>query len=109
LRTGRDEWFVLVNLFDAAERPVFYIIPRNVVSAVRNVERSVAEPYRERWDLMEGPAHDAPAWLPDLVFEWPPCTGLPAGHPGLVMPSDSVALPTAPRWLTAPLADQRVR
>jgi hypothetical protein len=123
---GRDEWFVLINLLAPGDRPVFYVMPRNVVAAyvfithrawlriparngtahqdndARNVERSVAAPYKERWDLMEEPADQAPMWLPDLVFAWEAHVGLPPGHPGLVVPDDAVARPAAPSWLVAP-------
>jgi hypothetical protein len=123
---GRDEWFVLINLLSADKRPVFYVMPRNVVAAylyvghrawlrgtkrdgsprndndTRNIERAVAAPYRERWDLMEAAADRAPAWLPDPLFAWSQHIGLPAGHPGLAVPSDGVARPAAPNWLTPP-------
>jgi hypothetical protein len=119
---GRDEWFVFVTLWPPDRRPDFYVMPRNVVAAylyvgyhswltgpkrdgtprrendTRNVELLVAEPYRERWDLLEQPADTAPCWLPDWVFEREPHTGLPSGHPGITVPADAVARPDGPPW-----------
>ena len=119
---GRDEWFVLVALGLPDERPSFFVMPRRAVSAyvfishrvwlsgtksdgsprsdssVRNIERTVAEPYRERWDLMEAGADDAPVILPAFIFQHAGATGLPPRHPGLPDPPRGVDLPEAPRW-----------
>jgi len=121
--SGRDEWFVLVNLLGFDVRPRFFVMPRNVVAAyvyighrvwlkgsaangaphkdstMRKVERDIATPYLERWDLMEKPAEEVPYWLPDAVFEWEPQIGLPEGHPGLVRPEDDVERAGPPKWL----------
>ena len=128
---GRDEWFVLINLLDPGERPAFYVMPRNVLAAylyvshrawlrgtnrdgtarrdnnARNVQCSVAAPYRERWDLLEQPVDHTPAWLPDSIFRWATRTGLPNGHPGLLVPSDGVERPAGPAWLAAPTAQTK--
>jgi hypothetical protein len=40
-----------------------------------------------------------PAWLPEIVFEWAEKVGLPAGHPGLVVPHDKIELPQQPNFL----------
>lgn len=124
---GRDEWFVLINLFGPEQRPVFYVMPRDVVAAylyishrvwlkgtkpngsarndnpVRNVHRNEVAPYRERWDLMTASAADVPYWLPDAIFDWEPEVGLPVGHPGISKPTDQIERPAASRsWLPRP-------
>jgi hypothetical protein len=124
---GRDEWFALINAFGPDERPTFYLMPRNVVAAylfithrvwlrgtkkdgsprnestMRNVHRAEADPYRERWDLLEGPTADVPYWLPEAVFDWEPAIGLPAGHPGITKPTDAVERPEAAKGWFVPL------
>lgn len=100
-----NEWYVLVSLAGAGERPTFYVIPRNHLSAFifvgfrawvaerpekRNAKGTARafkpremEGYQEAWDLLDDPAAKAPwrvpAWIWDSVAE----VGLPAGHPGL--------------------------
>ncbi len=123
---GRDEWFVLINIFGPEKRPTFYVMPRNVVAAylyishrvwlrgmkadgsprkanpMRNVHRPEAEPYRERWDLMQTSASEVPYWLPDAIFDWEPLIGLPEGHPGIAKPNDGVERPEAAKgWLSS--------
>jgi hypothetical protein len=121
---GRDEWFVLLNLYDPTDRPDFYVIPRNVASAyvyldhrvwlrgekkdgtrrmdnsMRKVELEIAAPYRERWDLLECSAETAPCWLPDPVSQWMSQVGLPEGHPGIVEANDGVEIPVTKKWLS---------
>ena len=121
---GRDEWFVLTTLREPDARPEFYVVPRNVIAAylhighrawlmgaakngsarrdnpMRNAELKMLQGYRERWDLMDAPASDAPYLLPAWVFAWAPHTGLPEGHPGIVVPADASLLPDwTPGWL----------
>lgn len=122
---GQNEWFVFIRLRGLVERPIFYVMPRDVVAAYlylshriwltgtkpdgtprvgddqRNVEYSIAEPYHERWDLLEKPAAETSAWLPKEMFPWVKHLPLPAGHPELVEPTDGVELPAAPKWLTS--------
>jgi hypothetical protein len=122
---GRDEWFVLITLWDADRRPDFYVVPRNIVAAYifvghrawltgtskagaphkdstrRDVERGAVSLYQERWDLLDGSAANVPYWLPDWVFEWAPRTGLPPGHPGLRKPDDGIVRPAAGGWAAA--------
>jgi hypothetical protein len=122
---SQNEWFVFTRLQGLGQRPIFYVMPRDVVAAYlflshriwltsskpdgmprvgdtqRNVEFSIAAPYLERWDLMEKPAANAPAWLPKKMFPWIKHLGLPTGHPGLVEPNGGVQLPAAPKWLTS--------
>ena len=111
---GSNEWFVLIALRGPAQRPDFYIVPRNVAVAyiyvghiawlkfpaksgkphvenpMRDVEQRAVKYYRERWDLLERPADKVPYWLPDWVFRWSPHTGVPPGHPGVIQPTDGV-------------------
>lgn len=125
----RDEWFVLVNLFGVERSPTFYVMPRDVVAAylyishrvwlkgtkadggarndnpVRNVHRAEAEPYRERWGLMQESAANVPYWLPDPIFDWEPHIGLPAGHPGIAKPTDQIDRPEAARSWFSPLPE----
>lgn len=122
---GRDEWFVLIALRDPGSRPDFYVVPRDVMSAcvfvghhawlagsskagvphkdssTRNVMAGTLSVYRERWELLDGPAADVPCWLPDWVFDWTPRVGLPDEHPGISKPSDGVPRPAAEGWAAA--------
>lgn len=108
---GRNEWYVLTALGDIAERPSFYVIPRNLVAAylfighrawlagttrtgkprndspMRNINAHEMEPFRERWDLLLESPDAVPHWLPDWAFDWLPTIGLPEGHPGLLRPA----------------------
>lgn len=120
---GQNEWFIFVRLKGPTERPIFYVMPRRVVSAYlflsyriwlrgtkpdgtprvgdnqRNVEFAIAAPYLEAWDLLLQPADSVPAWLPSEIFPWVVHLGLPDGHPGIALPNDGVELPPAPKWL----------
>lgn len=109
-RVGANEWYVFIE-FDSPEvRPVFYVVPRNVVAAfvwighrawlggtgrgsrkrndnpMRNLSASELEPYREAWDSLLSPADDAPYVMPRVVVGLP-CrwrvrpTGRPPGRP----------------------------
>jgi hypothetical protein len=120
---GQNEWFIFVRLKGASERPMFYVMPRRVVSGYlylshriwlrgnkpdgtprvgdnqRNVEFAIAAPYLEKWDLLLQPADSVPAWLPIEIFPWVAHLGLPERHPGITPPNDGIDLPVAPRWL----------
>lgn len=114
---GQDEWFVLTTLRAPDARPEFYVVPRDVIAAyihighrawlkgvardgtphrdsrMRSAERGMLQGYRERWDLLDEPASEAPYLLPAWVFAWEPHVGLPDGHPGIVVPDEASLLP----------------
>ena len=100
-----NEWYALVSLRGPGERPDFYLVPRNHMSAfifvgfrmwvagapsrrnpagrARTFKPDVFAGYKEKWALLDRPASQAPWRLPDWVWSWADDVGLPAGHPGL--------------------------
>lgn len=104
-----NQWFVFVRLADPDDRPRYFVVPANVVSALvfvvhrdwtagrrrdgsprkpttrRVIRANQFERYEDAWQLLEAPSHDAPVWLPDSVLRKSadPAIGLPDGHPGL--------------------------
>jgi hypothetical protein len=92
-----NEWYVLVGLRDESERPDFFLLPRHITAALvyleyrawlsnvdllrppmrrgkqrnpttqREVRAEWVEGYRDRWDLLDGSAWDAP-FLADHRF-----------------------------------------
>lgn len=105
---GANEWYVCVELRDAASRADFYVVPRNVIAAfvwvnhrawlagtkkdgtarkdsnMRNCQFAEIAAYRERWELLHQEAVDVPYWVPDWFFDEAKTHGLPPGHPGIV-------------------------
>lgn len=106
--TARIGWFIFVRLKAPTERPIFYVMPRKVVSAYlylsyqiwlrgtkpdgtprvgdnqRNVEFAIAAPYLEAWDLLLQPADRVPAWLPSEISPgssiWACLTAIQGSH-----------------------------
>ncbi len=101
------EWYVFVRLGHFPERPDTYVVPRDHVAAAtwvahmswlhspdakpgtRNagigsarVGPEVWDRYRDRWDLLEEAAFDAPVLLPNWMRDKAsdPAVGLPEGH-----------------------------
>jgi hypothetical protein len=80
---GKREWFVFVGLRDDTERPVFYVVPHDIVagciyashrvwlktpgrngqghrdSAMRKIRAKWIANYVDAWDLLLGPTSDA--------------------------------------------------
>jgi hypothetical protein len=102
-----NEWYVLVALRDEFDRPLFYVIPRNVLAALvylehkdwmlerghlhgpargvrkenerRTIRAGWIDGYREQWDLLDGSAISA-RYLADPAFlDAAENIGLPAG------------------------------
>jgi hypothetical protein len=102
---GANEWFLLVSL--AEPRPDFYVLPRNHLGAltyvnhqewlrapgrrgqrhrdttIRSLRDSEVYRYRERWEMLEHPAEDAPCLFGDRQWELYERIGLPEGYPDL--------------------------
>jgi hypothetical protein len=98
-----NEWYVLVSLREPGERPDFYVVPRNHMSAFiyvgfrrwvadapsrRNINSTARtfkpdafSEYKEAWERLNNPASTALCHLPEWV--WDPVVGLPEDHPGL--------------------------
>ncbi len=100
-----SEWYVLVIMAGVDERPTFYVVPRNHMSALLwvNHRRWVAgtkasgEPrkdttmrevpipwiasYQEDWGALLAPPSAAPYRLPPWFLTALPAFGLPEGHP----------------------------
>ena len=109
---GTREWFAFVGLSSPDERPTFYVVPRNVISAfswcqhqawlrstrrdgqphrdnnMRNISQRYLDAYRERWDDLLLPPDEIPYQLPQWFWDWKADVGLPPGHPGAVRPGD---------------------
>jgi hypothetical protein len=103
--TGSNEWYVLVSLGSPGERPDFYVVPRNHMSAfiyvgfrawvaeapsrrnakgtARTFGRDAFAEYAESWELLDRAASKAPWRLPEWVWDSAGDVGLPPGHPGL--------------------------
>jgi len=104
--TERDDaWYVLVRLRGLDQRPDFYVMPRNHVSAacfvshrnwlvkpgrggrahqdnpMRQIDQSDIQSYRERWDWLLEPATHVQYELPDWFGRDVADVGLPEGHP----------------------------
>lgn len=101
-QAGANEWVILVSLGERGSRPAFSVVPRNHVVLVVRVLAAILEGqgrkwprkligehafsrYRERWDLRETPAEQAPWMLPQWVFD-----GLP------LYPQPELAPPSGP-------------
>ena len=101
------EWYVFVELRVLAERPRFFIVPTNVVSAIvyvghriwlsgtkrdgsprkdsagRAISANQIDSYEDAWDLLSEPASSAPVHVPDWVLErGNGDIGFPENHPG---------------------------
>lgn len=102
-----NEWYVLVRLRSAIERPDFYVLPRNYVSAFLwvshrrwlsvpgragqahrdNPQRTIIADWikdaKERWDLLDlGGSRACRELGTDWILEMSKQFGLPGGHPG---------------------------
>ena len=100
-----DSWYVLVRLHGLDQRPDFYVMPRNHVSAflfvghrnwlskpgsrgqqrndsnMRGIAQAEIQPYRERWDWLLRPTTELPYELPDWFDRHVSRFGLPTNHP----------------------------
>jgi hypothetical protein len=107
-----NEWVVFVALHEGeADPPEYYVVPRNLVSAliyvrhrswlatpgrngrphkdtpVRNITAGQIGAYRNAWHLLDGSSHDVPYdRLPDWFDPGVAQFGLPPEHPGVVRP-----------------------
>jgi hypothetical protein len=104
-----DSWYVLVALRAVTERPDFYVIPRNHVSAylyvahrewlrspgrsgkprldnpMRNMYPAELQAYKEDWAALTSATSARPYALPEWFIACVGEIGLPAGHPDAAM------------------------
>jgi len=104
---GHNEWYILVGLAAAGERPSFFLVPRNVVAAFlyaahrnwlatksatgaphkdssrREIRGRTIEGYRERWDLLDLPTNEVPLLLDDDARQVIGKVGFAPDHPRL--------------------------
>ncbi|MDE3130858.1 MAG: hypothetical protein KGL16_06855 [Acidobacteriota bacterium] len=108
--TDRDDcWYVLVGMNGEANRPDFYVVPRNHVSAhlyvghqkwlrtpgkdgkvhqdsgMRNIYPPEVHAYKEDWAALLEPTTARPYALPDSFVTYAAEVGLPDGHPDAVL------------------------
>jgi hypothetical protein len=104
--TTAHEWYVLVGLKGELERPEFFIVPRDFVSAfiwvghrrwlteegrrgphkdspVRAIRGDWIADFRDRWDILELPTDEVISSHDKSVLEEARSFGLPEGHPWL--------------------------
>jgi hypothetical protein len=104
--SAENQWYVFVKLHEERTRPSFYVVPRNIVAGFvyathrewlsrpgrggrahnDTTKRAAATKYlvgyEDRWDLLDGPADQAPLLAGQWYTECVERFGLPAGHPG---------------------------
>jgi hypothetical protein len=101
-----NEWFLFVKLHEEFTRQTYYVEPRDVVAAavfanhrdwlarpgrngkphrdnpMRQLRTKHLDGYREQWDLLRRPTHDAPLLIHEDYHAIVARRGFPPGHPG---------------------------